>query len=131
MKEKWIRTDAAWELRRCAGRGRPGGPQTAGQRWDGPGWMGQSDHTSYSWFIRMRRTSQSGLLAHAVREVTDLRPRIAEADAIDALKSIEQVWDELFPAGQARIAHTLMDRITVRAAVRQTLVGWPWASTVA
>ena len=54
------------------------------------------------------------VLAETVREVTALRPRISEAEAIAALQSIDEVWDELFPAEQARIAHTLIDRITVR-----------------
>jgi len=54
------------------------------------------------------------VLSQAVREVTSLRPRISEAEAIAALRSIDAVWDELFPAEQARIAHALIDRITVR-----------------
>jgi hypothetical protein len=54
------------------------------------------------------------VLSHAVREVGGLRPRIREPEAIAALQSIDQVWDELFPAEQARVAHTLVDRITVR-----------------
>ena len=54
------------------------------------------------------------VLAQAVHETTDLRPRISETDAIRALQSIDQVWDQLFPAEQARIAHTLIDRISVR-----------------
>ena len=54
------------------------------------------------------------VLAQAVREVTALRPRISEPEAIAALQSIDEVWDQLFPGEQARIAHTLIDRITVR-----------------
>jgi site-specific DNA recombinase len=54
------------------------------------------------------------VLAQAVHEVTALRPKINEPEAIAALQSIDEVWDQLFPGEQARIAHTLIDRITVR-----------------
>jgi len=54
------------------------------------------------------------VLAHAVREVSDLRPKIKEAECIRALQSIDPVWDELFPSEQANIVRTLVERITVR-----------------
>jgi len=54
------------------------------------------------------------VLGHAVREVPTLRPDIPEAKAIDALQSIDVVWEELFPAEQARIIQTVIKRITVR-----------------
>lgn len=54
------------------------------------------------------------VLSQAIREVTSLRPRLREPEAIDTLRSIDAVWDELFQAEQARIAQTLIDRITVR-----------------
>jgi site-specific DNA recombinase len=54
------------------------------------------------------------VLAHAVREVADLRPKIKESESIRALQSIDPVWDELFPSEQAGIVRTLIDRITVR-----------------
>lgn len=54
------------------------------------------------------------VLAHAVRACRDLRDGLEEQGAINALRTIEEVWDELFPAEQARIAHTLIERITVR-----------------
>jgi hypothetical protein len=54
------------------------------------------------------------ILAAAVREVTLSRPDISEADAIQTLQSIDQVWDNLFPAEQACIAKALIERITVR-----------------
>ncbi len=54
------------------------------------------------------------VLAQAVYEITALRPRISEPEAIAALQSIDEVWDQLFPGEQARIAHTLIDRVTVR-----------------
>jgi len=54
------------------------------------------------------------VLAHAVREVCALRPKIGEIDAIRTLRSIDPVWDQLFPAEQASIVRTLVERITVR-----------------
>ncbi len=30
------------------------------------------------------------------------------------MQSIDAVWDELFPAEQAKVLHTLVERITVR-----------------
>ncbi|MDD2809862.1 recombinase family protein [Rhodoferax sp.] len=54
------------------------------------------------------------VLAHAVREVAGLRPKIKEAECIRALQSIDPVWDELFPSEQANIVRTLVERITVR-----------------
>ena len=54
------------------------------------------------------------VLAQAVREVTDLRPRINEPEAIAALRAIDEVWERLFPAEQTRIAHALIERITIR-----------------
>lgn len=54
------------------------------------------------------------VLAHAVREVCTLRPQISEAQAIQSLQSIDPVWDELFPAEQASIVRTLVERITIR-----------------
>jgi site-specific DNA recombinase len=54
------------------------------------------------------------ITAAAVAEVTRLRPDIEEDEAIDALRSIDAVWDELFPAEQARIVQHLIHRITIR-----------------
>lgn len=54
------------------------------------------------------------IAAAAVAEVTRLRPDIEEDEAIDALRSIDAVWDELFPAEQARIVQHLIHRITIR-----------------
>ncbi len=54
------------------------------------------------------------ILASAVREVIMTRSDISEAEAIQTLQAIDQVWDHLFPAEQARIAHALIDRIVVR-----------------
>ena len=49
-----------------------------------------------------------------MREVCALRPKIGEADAIRTLQSIDPVWDQLFPAEQASVVRTLVERITVR-----------------
>lgn len=38
------------------------------------------------------------VLAHAVREVNTQRPKVEETKAISALQSVDEVWDELFPA---------------------------------
>ncbi len=53
-------------------------------------------------------------LAHAVRDVGSQRPKVEEAHAVGTLQSIDAVWDELFPAEQAKVLHTLVERITVR-----------------
>ena len=54
------------------------------------------------------------VLSHTVREACSMEDGLDEADAINALRTIEEVWDELFPAEQSKIAHTLIQRITVR-----------------
>lgn len=54
------------------------------------------------------------VLRRAVGHVTDPHPCISEQDAIGALQSIDAVWDHLFAPDQARIAQTLIERITVR-----------------
>ena len=38
---------------------------------------------------------------------------ITERDVIDALQGIEPIWDELFPAEQARIVQLLVDSVVV------------------
>ena len=64
---------------------------------------------------RMRHVPRAPeVLAHAVREVCALHPKIGEADAIRTLQSIDPVLDQLFPAEQASIVRTLVERITVR-----------------
>jgi hypothetical protein len=40
-------------------------------------------------------------------------PAIAESDVIAALGALEPVWDELYPAEQARILRLLVERIDV------------------
>ena len=54
------------------------------------------------------------VLAHAVREVNTQRPTVEETHAVGALQSIDAIWGELFPAEQAKVLHTLVERITVR-----------------
>ena len=53
------------------------------------------------------------VLAQAIHEVTALRPKINEPEAIAALQSIGSETS-YSPTEQARIAHTLINRITVR-----------------
>jgi hypothetical protein len=53
------------------------------------------------------------VMAQAIREVQALDPQVDEQLAIRTLQSIEPVWDELFPAEQARIIQLLVDRVTV------------------
>ena len=40
---------------------------------------------------------------------------VTEAEARDALTQLEQLWDELFPAEQARIVELLVERVDVRS----------------
>lgn len=54
------------------------------------------------------------VLSEAVREVTLHRPDISEDEAITSLQNIDQVWEHLFPAEQARVVQTFIERITVR-----------------
>ncbi|HSM28060.1 MAG TPA: hypothetical protein VK855_08170 [Thioalkalivibrio sp.] len=66
-------------------------------------------------FQKLRHIRPSpGVLAHTVREVVTLRPEITENQAIEALQSINAVWDALFPAEQTRMLQTMIERITVR-----------------
>jgi hypothetical protein len=39
--------------------------------------------------------------------------KVEEADVIDALGALEPVWDELYPAEQARILRLLIEQIDV------------------
>lgn len=54
------------------------------------------------------------VLSHTVREACSMEAGLDEADAINALRTIEEVWDELFPAQQSKIAHTLTQLLTVK-----------------
>ena len=38
---------------------------------------------------------------------------IAEADALEALTRLDSLWDELFPAEQARIVGLLVERVEI------------------
>jgi hypothetical protein len=40
-------------------------------------------------------------------------PDLTEDDVREALGQFEPMWDELFPAEQARIVHALVERVTV------------------
>ena len=48
------------------------------------------------------------------REAATADNRISEAEVRDALVRFDPLWDELFPAEQARIVQLLVERIDVR-----------------
>lgn len=50
--------------------------------------------------------------ANAVRESGDL---VSEREVMETLQQFEALWDELFPAEQARIVHLLVDRIDMQS----------------
>lgn len=63
---------------------------------------------------QIRRILQSPeIIAQAVREVQKITPETDEQQTIQTLQSIEAVWEELFPAEQSKIAHLLVDRVTI------------------
>lgn len=63
---------------------------------------------------QIRRTLQSPeVIAQAVKEVRKVAPETDEQQTIQTLQSIEAVWEELFPAEQSKIAHLLIDRVTI------------------
>lgn len=49
------------------------------------------------------------------REIEALSPRISETEMIEALGSLDPMWQELFPAEQERIVRLLVSRVDVRA----------------
>ena len=53
------------------------------------------------------------VISQAIREVVALDPAADGPLVIQTLQSIEPVWDELFPAEQARIVQLLVERVTV------------------
>ncbi|MFY8083984.1 MAG: hypothetical protein ACOVN7_09665 [Rubrivivax sp.] len=54
------------------------------------------------------------ILARTVRDAKAMEDGVGEPETIQALRSIEEVWEDLFPAEQSKIAHTLIERIIVR-----------------
>ena len=40
-------------------------------------------------------------------------PNLTEAEVREALEQIDSLWDELFPAEQARIVRLLVDRVGI------------------
>ena len=63
---------------------------------------------------QVRRILQSPeVMAQAILEIRDQDPDADTKQAILTLQSIEPVWEELFPAEQARIIQLLVDRVTV------------------
>lgn len=56
----------------------------------------------------------------------DQEPTIEEAEVRDALVSLDPLWDELFPAEQARIVQLLVERVDLNsnaAAIRIRTAG--------
>ncbi len=53
------------------------------------------------------------VMSQAIREVVALDPAADAQQVITTLQSIEPVWEELFPAEQARIVQLLVERVTV------------------
>ncbi len=62
--------------------------------------------------VSFRKTTTS-VMSQAIREVVALDPAADAQEVITTLQSIEPVWDELFPAEQARIIQLLVERVTV------------------
>ncbi|MBF0094668.1 MAG: recombinase family protein [Alphaproteobacteria bacterium] len=66
-------------------------------------------------FAQVRRALRSpevvACTLAATEEVDDFHP--GEATLMDSLRRIDTLWEELFPAEQARILHLLIDRIEV------------------
>jgi hypothetical protein len=50
----------------------------------------------------------------ALREACRLRPDIEEYEAINALRSVGEIWNEPFPAERSHIVRSPVKRITVR-----------------
>jgi hypothetical protein len=55
-------------------------------------------------------------VASARRGVRAEAPELTEHEVREALSRLEPLWDELFPAEQARIMRALVERVVVRPA---------------
>ncbi len=65
----------------------------------------------------IRRVLQTPeILAHVLSALKSNTADVSEADALGALHEFNTLWDQLFPAEQARIAQLLVRRVTVTAA---------------
>ena len=56
---------------------------------------------------------QPEVVAGTWRAVRREETGMSEADVRDALMQLDPLWDELFPAEQARIVHLLVERVTI------------------
>ena len=56
---------------------------------------------------------QPEIVAGTLRGARAQREEITEADARTALQQLDPLWDELFPAEQARIVALLVDRVDI------------------
>lgn len=59
---------------------------------------------------------QPEIIIGAWKEAVKHAPGMTEAKARDALINLDPMWDELFPAEQARIVQLLVDRVIVGSA---------------
>jgi muramidase (phage lysozyme) len=59
---------------------------------------------------------QPGIVVGTWRAARREAPDITEGEVRDALHRLDPLWDELFPAEQARIVHALVERVTVTEA---------------
>ena len=57
--------------------------------------------------------AQERAVTQADQEMQALSSRIGEQEVIEALASLDQVWEELFPAEQERIVQLLVRRVEV------------------
>jgi site-specific DNA recombinase len=56
---------------------------------------------------------QERLLTQAEEEIAALSSRVTEREVIEALRSLDPLWEELFPAEQERIVQLLVSRVEV------------------
>ncbi len=59
------------------------------------------------------RPDRADICVRTWREAQKLDETVTEAEVRDALHAIDPVWNELFPAEQARIIQLLVDRVEV------------------
>ena len=65
-----------------------------------------------AWLRGLLRTSE--VIVGTWRAARDQDDGLTEADVREALQSLDPLWDELFPAEQARVLQLLIERVEVR-----------------
>jgi site-specific DNA recombinase len=53
------------------------------------------------------------VVARTLKAVRDEDEAIEDAEVVEALQALDPLWDELFPAEQARIVQLLVERVDV------------------